>query len=358
MASDFQVNLQKAYDFLAASQNNDGGWGYRRGSMSYVEPTAFALLALFGPEGAGGQNVADARFQAVRRGLAFLRAQQHTDGGWGVMREDEISGWMTYPATWMFNVLLKIAELFAYYGEPEDKNIRDRGRTWILNRGREGGVDRATFDQVKKLFRIDSDLRGWGWGSGEAAWVIPTSLALVALVVEDPPIMREDKDILNAKDYLRDRACPDGGWNVGNPWMLGKKLPPTADATAFALIGWRVCLTASDFGQNVQVVNAGLDYLDDYITKSNSDHTVALCAWALNLYREAKDREDNRNRLTLGLMRDGQPQERTFPYRGKEIRKRTVQGQDKTTGGWVNSPYTTAIAALALSDNRYYLEPK
>jgi hypothetical protein len=358
MATDYTPNLQKAYDFLVASQNSDGGWGYRRGGMSYVEPTAFALLALFSPIGAGGQNVADARFQAVLKGLAWLRAQQHEDGGWGVMREDTSSSWMTYPIVWMFNVLLKIPELFSYYGNPDDKNMRDRGRNWILNRGREGTVDQVTYDQVKSLFRIDSNLRGFGWSGGEAGWVIPTSLAMVALVTEDNAIMPNDDVVINAKDYLRDRACPDGGWNVGNPWMIGKKLPPTADATSFALVAWRLCLTATDFGTNVDTVNAAIDYLDSYILASNSDHSVALCAWALGLFKQPSEVENYRSRLAFGLMRDGESADRSFTYRGKEIKKRTVQGQDKTTGAWANSAYTTAIAAFALSDNRYYLEPK
>ncbi len=359
MATDFNPNLQKAYDFVVASQNADGGWGYRRGGMSYVEPTAFALIALFSPVGAGGVNVADIRFQAVLKGLGWLRAQHHEDGSWGVMRDDQTGSWMTYPATWALNLLLGIPELFAYYGNPEDKNMRDRARGWILNRGREGGVDDVTFKQVKNLFKIDSNLRGFSWGAGEAGWVIPTSLALVALVVEDVPIMREIPEVINGKDYLADRACPDGGWNVGNPWMIGKKLPATADATAFALIAWRSCLTAADFySQNTQVVNAGIDYLDDYIKKTNSDHILVLSTWALSLFKEATEREDYRTRMVNGLVRDGQPVERLFTYRGQEIKKRTLVGQDKETGGWANSPYTTALAALALSDNRYYLEPK
>ncbi|HEX2915425.1 MAG TPA: prenyltransferase/squalene oxidase repeat-containing protein [Chloroflexia bacterium] len=358
MAIEFTTALQKAYNFLAISQNPDGGWGYRRGGMSYVEPTSFALLALFSQAGAGGQNVADNRYQAVLRGLAWLRSQQHEDGGWGIMKDDSVSGWMTYPATWMLTVLTKIPELVSYYGKPEDNVMLDKARSWILNKGLEGTVDAATDTQVRRLFQIDSSLLGFAWGHGESGWVIPTSLAMVALTVQDPAVFRETKEVKMGKDYLRDRACPDGGWNVGNPWMIGKKLPPTVDATSFALVAWRATIAASDFGPNTDVINAGLTFLDDYITTSNSDHSIALAAWALSLFKEPDDRDDYRLRLANGITQNDAPAERSFTYRGKEIKKRTATGQDKETGGWANSPYTTAIASFALSNDRYYLDPK
>ena len=152
MATDFTNFLQKSYEFLTASQNADGGWGYRRGAMSYVEPTAFALIALFGPTGAGGQDVPQTRFQAVQRGLTWLRSQQRDNGGWGINKDDQISGWMTYPTIWLFNLLYKVPDLAAYYGKPEDKTLIDRGRGWIISRGREPTVDATTNQQVKKLF--------------------------------------------------------------------------------------------------------------------------------------------------------------------------------------------------------------
>ncbi len=349
MQSNFNPSLQKAFDFLAVSQNADGGWGYRRGGMSYVEPTAFALLALFNPLGAGGQDVPDNRYQAVLRGLTWLRSQQHSDGGWGVMKEDPISGWMTYPVIWLLNVLLKPeSKLGDYYAKREDLDMRNAGRSWILNQGREAAADDASTPQIKKIFQIDPAFRGWSWVGGEAGWVIPTALALVALTIEDPPALLLSNEVVNGKEYLRDRACPDGGWNVGNPWSLGKKLPPTPDATAFALVAWRLCLTTADFGPINATVNAGVDYLTNYVT--NSDHTAVLRAWALSLFMEASEVDDLRDNLVKGR------EERVFEYKGQQIKKRTVVGQDRSnTGAWANSPYTTALATLALSDSRYYL---
>jgi hypothetical protein len=50
--------------------------------------------------------------------------------------------------------------------------------------------------------------------------------------------------------------------------------------------------------------------------------------------------------------------DKIFTYKGQQITKRTLAGQNKINGDWVDSPYTTAVALLALSDDRYYLDPK
>lgn len=350
MQTNIRASLQKAYDFLVASQNSDGGWGYQRGGMSYVEPTAFALIALFSPLAAGGQNVPDNRFQAVTKGLVWLRAQQHTDGGWGVMKDDNVSGWMTYPVVWVYNLILNIAELTAYYGKPEDVEQRDRGRGWILNTGQGRELTPEAAAEARRIFQIDTQYRGWGWNIGDTGWVIPTSLAMIALTVEDPPTVRETREVINGKIYLRDRACPDGGWNIGNPWMLGQKLPPTLESTAYAMIAWRLCLSAADFGSSTRLINTGRFYLEEKVNESNSDHSVTLATWAVTLFNEPSEVEKYRLQLIKGLG------ERTFKYRGQERKLQTVKGQNAETGAWANSAYTTAIATLALNENRYYLQ--
>jgi squalene-hopene/tetraprenyl-beta-curcumene cyclase len=76
--------LCRATAWLEAHQNPDGGWGedlrsYRDGSWvgrgtSTASQTAWALLALL----AVGRHDTP----AVRRGVGYLTATQHADGGW------------------------------------------------------------------------------------------------------------------------------------------------------------------------------------------------------------------------------------------------------------------------------------
>ena len=41
-----EVYLQSRLEFLRKTQNTDGGWGYFPGKQSWLEPTAYAMLAL------------------------------------------------------------------------------------------------------------------------------------------------------------------------------------------------------------------------------------------------------------------------------------------------------------------------
>jgi len=76
--------LQSAAEWLVHHQREDGGWGehysscllksYREHAESQVEMTSWAVLALqrlWGPDS-----------EPVRRGVAWLRAQQQSDGSW------------------------------------------------------------------------------------------------------------------------------------------------------------------------------------------------------------------------------------------------------------------------------------
>src|SRR5690242_21936247 len=68
---------------LENSQNEDGGWGFRTGLASRVEPTCWALLALLQGE---FQEEQDHR---ISRGLEFLRSAQLADGSWPASPEQQ-----------------------------------------------------------------------------------------------------------------------------------------------------------------------------------------------------------------------------------------------------------------------------
>ncbi len=81
-----------ALEFIRSAQNTDGGWGYKPGGMSYVEPTSAVLLAL---ESQGQDSI-----PAYTHGRDFLLQLQHPDGGWSIAALDPDSGWMTAWAIW------------------------------------------------------------------------------------------------------------------------------------------------------------------------------------------------------------------------------------------------------------------
>ncbi|OQY92631.1 MAG: hypothetical protein B6D41_08205 [Chloroflexi bacterium UTCFX4] len=160
-------------EFLQRAQNADGGWGYKLGGMSFVEPTAAVLLAL----SSDAQNAA-----AVQRARGALRQWQRADGG----------------------------------------GIRV--------------TDTAQAQSARAILKINAAITGWAWQPGDAAWVFPTALTLLALTAMQT---RDHARVQEGILYLLDRAIPDSGWNIGNPFMVTSNLPPTVENTALALIALR-----------------------------------------------------------------------------------------------------------------------
>lgn len=341
MGVDTQAGQQSAFDYLYTNQNHDGGWGFKLKSQSYTEPTAMALLALLSPVGAGDvdNKVRTERVQAVKTGLDWLRSGWHEDGGWGIFPDDQFSNWGTYLGAWVFSVILKNPTLAKRFAQTGDDIKLSKAHDFISSKMREPVVSQDQQIEVKKLLNINSSYLGFSWGPSEAGWVITTSLAMIARAIyfSDTNKIAADEIITNAKEYLIDRSCPVGGWNVGNPYVFDKQLPPTPDATSYALLAWSACSTAADFNQ-ISTVNGGVSQLDTFVQNSRSAQTIALGVWALRLWEDASNLYEL---LLVGDGSDGKPH---------------IDGQDKF-GGWNNSPYITALAALALSDSMYYFKP-
>ncbi len=239
-------SMSNAIEFLRRAQNSDGGWGYRLGGMSYVEPTAAVLLAL-----------SDSTARA--RGRDFLLALERADGGWGIAASDAASGWMT---AWAVRALADFPEAHAAVA---------RGVEWLLATEGQRLTDPVARQTVRTLFRIDATLRAWPWQPGDAAWVHPTALAILALVAAG---MREHARVRDGIAYLYDRACPDGGWNCGNPWMLDKKIPATIQDTAIALLA----LHAAGESANDARIVAAIRCLRGALERA---HTSAELAWGI-----------------------------------------------------------------------------
>jgi hypothetical protein len=275
--------------FLESSQNFDGGWGYGRGEPSTAEPTAAVTLAL--------QDQPDPAV-ARSRGLDWLAAAQHRDGGWGLTREDAESGWQT---AWGALALAR--------SKLPDGAV-DRAIGWLLKVKQLKLEDDEQQRETRKLLAIDPALRGWPWLPGQATWVEPTALAILALA-EAPPTPAISVRTDEAVRYLKDRRCTGGGWNVGNPVMLGASLLPRAEPTAWVLLA--LARLARDAIEPKDL--AALRFC-----MQHDGGTLAL-AWGL---------------LALRALGEDDP-----------IASARLADMGNTETGWNNNPYHTAVAVLA-----------
>lgn len=235
--------MSRALAFLRAAQNADGGWGYKSGGMSFVEPTAIAALALF----QDAQSAAN-----VQRARAFLQSLQRADGGWGIAALDDESGWMTAWAVWCLAA--------------SDAESAKRGVNWLLAQSGIRVTDPKQIEGVKKVLQIDATITGWAWQPGDAAWIFPTALALLAL---NEMNLRDHPRVREGIQYLLDRAIATGGWNIGNPFMVTGNMPPTVENTALALIALHA------FGIENEITLRAQQTL----ARENFTHTAFEWAW-------------------------------------------------------------------------------
>ena len=200
---------------LAAAQNSDGGWPYRRGS-SWTEPTLYALLALL-PERATPM---------FERGLLWLRRRQRPDGGWAPNPGVAQSTWVTALA-----LLLPPELLGTGYEAALGWVMRQSGSetTWV-HRARQFLLGNATRRN-----------RGWPWYPGAAGWVTPSALSILALdkVSARFPSPEVRERAAEGRRFLWEVRCADGGWNHGSSRALGYDSPSYPETTGTALLALR-----------------------------------------------------------------------------------------------------------------------
>ncbi len=281
--------MSRALEFLHVSQNPDGGWGYRQGGISYVEPTAAVLLAL---------QFTDLAPSIMERARGWLRSVQRADGGWGIAPLDDESGWMTGWAVWA------LAET--------DRDAAQRGADWLLAAAGLRVTDPAQIEGVERVLHINPAMTGWSWQPGDAAWIFTSALALLAL---DAVGIREHARTTEALAYLLDRAIPAGGWNIGNPFMVTGNLPPTVENTVMAL------LALEAYGIETSVTQAAQGWL------ARDGFTPTAFEWAWRgWYWAHNGRTNEAARAALAALR-------------------------RQDGSWDGNPFTTAIAIMAGGDD-------
>jgi len=219
------------------TQNSDGGWSFHVQGDSRVEPSCWALCAL-----AGSSESAQA---SITRGLAFLKAQQLSDGSWPATNGMSSGGWMTSLA----------CSILAQF--PSSEKSVHAGLQWLCD-----DYPRDSSRWQKFLNRFQSrhashndEFRGWGWTPRTASWVEPTAFALIACasvstpadsraIGFEPRISRELAKSVADRRYLGfsllyDRMCAGGGWNCGNPRVYGVDGESLVLPTCWALLALR-----------------------------------------------------------------------------------------------------------------------
>jgi hypothetical protein len=208
-------------------QNADGGWGYFPNKQSWLEPTAYAALALHNKT--AGEPAAD-------RAWNLICSWQMPDGGWRPAADVQI-------ASWAAALCITIATTRGEFGEPFQKGV-----AWLLqSSGNETRLSRRTLIAVgERIGMVEHDrdlsLKGWPWKPDASSWVEPTAHSLVALRQAEPYVDSKYRAELRnrlrlGEAELMDVRCQDGGWNYGSRAALGQGLASYPETTALALVG-------------------------------------------------------------------------------------------------------------------------
>lgn len=210
--------LESRLEFLRASQNPDGGWGYFPGKGSWLEPTTYALLALHGT----APEVWD-------RAWTLVSSWQNSDGSFRPSGEVKDGTWVTAHA-------LTLARVRGV----EDASVH-ASVDWLL---RVVGAEHNIWTRTGSFLhlikaRLDVSHEGWPWRDGNATWIEPTAHTLVALkkIAYGYRKAEVEARVRDGEELILSRRCTDGGWNYGTPNMLYFDLPSYPETTALALLG-------------------------------------------------------------------------------------------------------------------------
>ena len=213
--SDPKSYLGARLKLLRNTQNSDGGWGYFVGKSSWLEPTAYAALAL-------------TEEPAADRAWKLLSSWQLPDGSWKPAAAVQASSWGT-------SLCVTIAMARGEWGQPLQNGVK-----WLVG---SSGVESGWLNVIAARLRLvkqerDIGLKSWPWKPGNSGWVEPTVHALVALKQAATKMSNGELRgrVQMGEAQLMDVRSQDGGWNYGSPAALGVDLPSYPETTALALL--------------------------------------------------------------------------------------------------------------------------
>ena len=249
-------------DRLLALRQRDGGWGYRPGAASSVEPSTLASLALLSTSESGPADESEPQ-AAARWMVARCR---RLDGSTTVTSRSEADtpGWTTPFALLLWNAS----------GGFETE--RAAAVAWLL----------ATKGQGYPLvphgpMGHDTRLIGWPWVLDTHSWVEPTATALLALA---PSVPADHPRVIEGVRVLLDRAIPTGGWNLGNPVVFGQTFRPLPGPTGLTLLA--LARVARDRAPRL-IIDGALAYLRGIVKQTNAPVSLGWAWLGLRVWEDA-----------------------------------------------------------------------
>jgi hypothetical protein len=254
--------LDQALSLLLNQQNADGGWSAVAGKQSNTEATALAYLAL---------NSVTADGSMTEKAKGWLIKRQHADGSWPLNEGAKGPSWVTAMA------------VIALSEAADQRGALVKAGNWILEQ--EGGKPGLLANlylfvtRQKRAVRLNQDLIGWPWTTGNFSWVEPTSYCMIALkkLRRELPADAVQARLGQAEQMIYDRMCEGGGWNYGNSEVYEEKLWPYPDTTAFALIATQ---DRPDRKEN----QLSLSALDRMARQADSGLALSLSILCFSLY--------------------------------------------------------------------------
>lgn len=212
------VYLRSRREFLLRSQNPDGGWGYFPGKQSWLEPTAYAIMALQGDP-------------VARKATGLVLKWQNADGSFRPAAAVCSPSWTTALG-------VTLASLAG------DTAAATRGVDYLLQiHGTE--ADEWLSKVISKLLPQipqdrDPSLLAWPWRANATSWIEPTAHSIIALRLAasrniSRPSLAQRIDL--GQRMILSLRCKDGGWNYGSRSALSIELPSFPETTAIALLG-------------------------------------------------------------------------------------------------------------------------
>jgi hypothetical protein len=292
---------------LNSAANSSGGWSYYPGKASRLEPTSWALLAL-GPKAAGAPDLAPAHRD-------FLDHCQRPDG------------WLVEDSRWPINIGFNALVAFVWLNR---RDLADENKVRRLLTALAGS--KGVQAPPSPAFAQDNSLQGWSWTDATFSWVEPTAWGALALkkalrtgVVGDAASRAR---VAEADRMLLDRCGRTGGWNFGNPNVLGQDLFPHGPTTALAL------LALQDRRDQPAVIRS-LAFLESHWADEPSLIALGLSHICLSVYGRPVNEIEDQLRTDVAL----QSKSRIIGPGATAVALSSLLG------------WAVALAALSLKDN-------